>query len=147
MSSERPLRVLGGTGRSDPRTVEFLARAGAGFVVDGYNVSMQGWPALAIDRQRDALVDRLDDIANRTGAAVTVVFDGAAVDGGHSRRRRRVRVRYSSPGETADDAIVEQVASDIDRTPVAVVTDDVHLQRRVRRLGANVVSPTALLAR
>ena len=62
-------------------------------VIDGYNVTKTGYGSLPLDGQRQRLLTRLGALAAQTGAEVTVVFDGAALDG----RRRPAR-----PGR-ADD--------------------------------------------
>jgi len=106
---------------------------------------MKGWPLLLIERQRDAVSDRLDDFAVRNGADVTVVFDGAAVVGAHARVRRTTRIEFSPPGVSADDVIRDIVRRRCPSGPICVVTDDRAIVRDVKRAGANVVTTDALL--
>ncbi len=98
--------------------------------VDGYNV-------IHADRQLAALARRSLELARNTLIAllaadpklrfddITVVFDGADVPGGRAlyTARGRVRVRFSRPGESADELIrrlVEAAGSD----GVLVISND-----------------------
>ncbi len=47
-------------------------------IVDGYNVTMEGWPALDRHGQRSSLVSALGGVQARVPAAIHVVFDGDA---------------------------------------------------------------------
>ena len=115
-------------------------------LIDGYNVSMLGWPNLSIDEQRSALVNAVENMTLRFGTDATVVFDGADVVGAHSLRRRSTRVLFSPSGVIADDVI----RAEVERTPadrhVVVVTNDAEIARDVRAAGANVLPSNALLA-
>jgi hypothetical protein len=55
-SQRRPLRLPGGVLASSAEAAAFLVRSGAVMLIDGYNVSMLGWPNLPIDKQRAALL-------------------------------------------------------------------------------------------
>ena len=144
--SRRPIALPGGLIASSAEAASFLARSGALMLVDGYNVAMLGWPKLALDAQRTALIESLENLARRFGTDVTTVFDGAEVVGAHAGRRRTTRVMYSPPGVTADDVI----RSEIERLPadrhLVVVTNDAEVARDARAGGCNVVSSNALLA-
>jgi predicted RNA-binding protein with PIN domain len=115
-------------------------------LIDGYNVSMLGWPNRPIDEQRTALVKSVENMALRFGTDATIVFDGADVVGAHSLERRSTRVLFSPSGVIADDVI----RAEVDRTPdgrhVVVVTNDAEIARDVRAAGANVLPSNALLA-
>jgi predicted RNA-binding protein with PIN domain len=142
----RPLALPGGVvGDSDAAT-EHLLRSGASVVIDGYNVSMSGWPGLSLEEQRRVLLDTCENLARRYGADLTVVFDGADVQGATSDQRRLIRVVFSPAGVTADDVI----RAEVDRLPtgraVVVVTSDAEIVRDVRAMGANTVSTTRFLA-
>ncbi|MEZ5268120.1 MAG: NYN domain-containing protein [Microthrixaceae bacterium] len=54
-----------------------LNRAGLLVLVDGYNVSMEGWPAQNIADQRRSLISVLGHLQTRSAAEIQVVFDGA----------------------------------------------------------------------
>ena len=107
-----------------PRPPPISSAPGARVLIDGYNVSMLGWPNLSIDEQRSALVNTVENMTLRFGTDATVVFDGADVVGAHSLRRRSTRVLFSPSGVIADDVI----RAEVERTPAArhvvVVTNE-----------------------
>ena len=145
-SRRRPLRLPGGVLAASSEAAAHLVRSGARVLIDGYNVSMLGWPNLSIDEQRSALVNAVENMTLRFGTDATVVFDGADVVGAHSLRRRSTRVLFSPSGVIADDVI----RAEVERTPAArhvvVVTNDAEIARDVRAAGANVLPSNALLA-
>ncbi len=136
----RPLAIPGGMLGGSLQVAEYLVRSGATVLVDGYNVSMLGWPDLSIGEQRRVLLDGAENLARRFGCDITVVFDGAEVVGAAADQRRLIRVVYSPEGVIADDII----RSEADRLPasrqVIVVTNDAEIIDDVRGMGANTVS-------
>ena len=143
-----PMRLRGGVHDGTAEGVEQLASTpGAVVIVDGYNVSMEGWPALDRSHQRSSLTRALGALRNRTGANVHVVFDGD--DDG---RRPTVgaplpvRVHFSPAEVEADDVILAMVAELPTDVPVVVASSDRRVAEGARRLGANVVRSDALLA-
>jgi predicted RNA-binding protein with PIN domain len=125
---------------------QLLSVEGLVAIVDGYNVTMEGWPALDQQQQRDSLVSALGGLQARVPATVHVVFDGAA-DG----RRPSVaaplpvRVHFSAEGVEADDVILDMVARLPTDTAVLVVSSDRRVADGARRLGANAVRSSVLL--
>ena len=116
-------------------------------MVDGYNVTKAegGFAEMSLADQRDRLVDELTRLALKHSIEVTVVFDGAEVAPGTARRsRRRVKVEYSKPPETADDHLVARLA-DLPPEAVIVATNDRELQERVAARGATVATSAQLL--
>jgi predicted RNA-binding protein with PIN domain len=115
-------------------------------IVDGYNVTMEGWPSLDQQQQRESLVSALGGLQARVPATLHVVFDGAA-DG----RRPSVaaplpvRVHFSAEGVEADDVILDMVARLPTDTAVLVVSSDRRVADGARRLGANAVRSSVLL--
>jgi predicted RNA-binding protein with PIN domain len=110
------------------------------WVVDGMNVigsRPTGWWRDRPGAMR-ALVEQLDEFAERSGEPVTVVLDGRPFDleGGPE-----VSVRFASRRgpNAADDDIAALVKSDDDPADLSVVTSDGDLARRVRDAGASVV--------
>ncbi|CAN5621108.1 hypothetical protein BH23ACT3_BH23ACT3_06510 [soil metagenome] len=142
----RPLALPGGVMGDSEAATEHLLRSGASVVIDGYNVSMSGWPGLTLEEQRRVLLDTCENLARRYGADLTVVFDGADVAGAATDQRRLIRVVFSPEGVTADDVI----RTDVDRLPtgrsVVVITSDAEIVRDVRAMGANTVSSDRFLA-
>ena len=123
-----------------------LALPSVHLIVDGYNVSKTGYPELTLADQRTRLVGQLAALAARTGAETTVVFDGAAGDGG-PRGSRGVRVLFSDPGVLADDVIRALVAAEPEGRPVVVASSDRAVADSVLRRGAYPVPSAVLLAR
>jgi predicted RNA-binding protein with PIN domain len=152
-ATDRPIDALPGAQASetgwvdvtDPAVLEALLRLPrAHLVIDGYNVTKTGFGSLPLEDQRTRLVAALAPLAARTGAEVTVVFDGSEVSGVRVSEPRGVRVRFSAPGETADDYIGELV--DREAAPrVVVVTSDREVAEGVRRAGARPVPSVTLL--
>ena len=133
----------------DPATVDLLlSLPHAHLVVDGYNVTKTGYPDLTLEDQRVRLVSGLAALAARTSAEVTCVFDGAEVSVRvPAAAARRVRVRFSPAGQTADELIRRLVRAEPTGRPVSVCSADREVVEGVRRAGARVVAPVALLAR
>ena len=139
--------VVRGQAVDDPaRLADLLALPQAHLVVDGYNVTKTGYGGLALVEQRRRLVDALAPVAARTGAEVTVVFDGADVEGrAPAQRTRGVRVLFSEPGSTADELVRRLVRAEPQGRPVVVVSSDKEVASGVRAAGARPVPATALL--
>jgi len=133
----------------DPASVDvLLSLPNAHLIVDGYNVTKTGYPDLPLEDQRNRLVAGLAALASRTGAEITCVFDGAEVAVRvPTAGARRVRVRFSPPGQIADELIRRLVRAEPAGRPVTVCSADNEVIDGVRRSGARVVLPTALLAR
>ena len=117
-------------------------------LVDGYNASQRGWYDLPIPEQRRRLVDALTEMAMRSGADVTVIFDGAesAWPAAVPKTTPLVKVSFSPADVEADDVILARVA-DIDPSrPVLVASSDRRVQDGAAAQGANVISSDQLLA-
>lgn len=162
-------RELGATG-SGPRPADVVsgARAGAGttgqvqdaatldrllalpavhLIVDGYNVTKTGYPELPLADQRNRLAHQLAALAARTGAEVTLVFDGADVLAVPTAGPRGVRVLFSEAGVQADDVIRSLVAAEPKGRQVVVATSDRAVATSVRHRGAYAVASAILLTR
>jgi predicted RNA-binding protein with PIN domain len=132
----------------DPALVrELLTLPRLHLVVDGYNVTRAEWDDTALENQRERLLRGLAPLAARTGAEITVVFDGT-----HAEIRplvrppRGVRVLFSPRGVLADDVIRDLVAAEPAGRPVLVVTSDQEIVRVVsRQAGVRVVAARALV--
>jgi predicted RNA-binding protein with PIN domain len=138
-----------GLSYDDPSVLDqLLALPQVHLVVDGYNVTKTGYGSLPLDAQRSRLLSALGALAARSGAEVTCVFDGAALDApvavpGH----RGVRVLFSSPGESADELIRRLVRAEPPGRPVVVVSSDREVADGVRAANARPVPAIALLRR
>lgn len=137
----KPVRLPGGVFSGTVEAAEFLLRVkGAERLIDGYNVAKLGWPMLDLDQQRDRCIVAAENMAKRWNMAITIVFDGASVEGAHTSARRKVRIVYSPAGVSADDVLRSQVAAADVSKPVVVVTNDRAIITDVVAAGANTVS-------
>jgi predicted RNA-binding protein with PIN domain len=131
----------------DPELVDrLLELPRVHLVVDGYNVTKSGYGELPLAAQRSRLVQGLGALVARTGAEVTVVFDGATRPPAMPAAPRGVRVLFSGPGEIADDLIRRLVAAEPAGRPLMVVSSDKEVATDIARAGAYAV-PSALLLR
>ncbi len=131
----------------DPAMLEaLLALPRCHLVVDGYNVTKLAWPALTLEAQRGRLVTALAPVGGRTGAEITVVFDGADL-----RvvpvvpTPRAVRVRFSEPQMSADELIRRLVRAEPEGRPVVVISSDREVADGVRRPGVRALPAEALV--
>jgi predicted RNA-binding protein with PIN domain len=144
--SGTPVDAVRGQDADDPaRLADLLALPQAHLVVDGYNVTKSGYGGLPLVEQRRRLVDALGPVAARTGAEITVVFDGAETAGPAAQRLRGVRVLFSEAGTTADELVRRLVRAEPPGRPVVVVSSDKEVASGVRAAGARPVPATALL--
>ncbi|WP_421119772.1 NYN domain-containing protein [Aquihabitans daechungensis] len=80
----------------------------------------------------------------RSGGRVVVVFDGDdAVSA--PKASKNVRVQFSATGQTADDAIVDLLATTPLETPVIVVSSDRAVAADARRQGAVAIGSRPFL--
>lgn len=139
----------GTTGEVPDSTVldRLLGLPAVHLIVDGYNVTKTGYPELPLADQRDRLAHQLAALAARTGAEVTVVFDGANVLAVPTASPRGVRVYFSDAGVQADDVIRDLVAAEPEGRQLVVATSDREVVTSVQRRGAYTVSSATLLNR
>jgi hypothetical protein len=137
-----------GRSADDPAWLDtLLSVPGVHLVVDGYNVTKTGFGTLPLEAQRTRLVQGAGSLAARTGAEVTVVFDGAERTAPVALPTpRKVRVIFSAPGQLADEVIVELVRNEPPGRPLVVVSSDREVAEGARVGGARTVPSTALLA-
>ena len=137
----KAIRLPGGVLADTVESAEFLLRSkGARTLIDGYNVAKLGWPSLDLDHQREQCIVAAENMAKRWNMTVTIVFDGATIEGAHTSTRRRVRIVYSPAGVSADDVLRAEVACVDVGKPVVVVTNDRAIITDVVAAGANTVS-------
>jgi predicted RNA-binding protein with PIN domain len=127
-------------------TRQYLSLPNVVVVVDGYNVTMQGWPALDHAGQRDGLIAMAGSLGARTGAEFRLVFDGVDEGGVPAvQAPLPVRVVFSPGDREADDVVLDLVeAVPVDR-PVVVVSSDRRVRDGARARGAAVVASGELL--
>ncbi len=144
---EPPVVARQGRGDADPAWLDdLLAVPSVHLLVDGYNVTKTGYGEQVLEVQRHRLVTGLTALAARTGAEITVVFDGASVEGVRTGPTARgVRVLFSRAGETADDVLRALVDGEPVGRPLVVVTSDRAVVQDVRRAGATTTDSVALV--
>ncbi|SEE61681.1 NYN domain-containing protein [Jiangella alba] len=124
---------------------ELLSLPRVHLVVDGYNVTKAAWPTMPLDSQRSRLAQGLAAVSARTGAEVTLVFDGADVTVPPPVAGTGIRVRFSPVGQTADELIRRLVRAEPQGRPVIVVSSDREIADGVRRPGVRSVEAVALI--
>ena len=139
-----------GRAADDPLLLDaLLAVPSTHLLVDGYNVTKAGYGEQPLEVQRGRLLAGAGALAARTGVELTVVFDGAGLDGARAPvgpAPRGVRLLFSGPGETADDVLRALVRAEPSGRPLVVVSSDREVADDVRRDGARTVPSSALLA-
>lgn len=148
-ADERPVAAPGGRAMdpADPALLEqLLAVPRVHLLVDGYNVTKLEWGGSSLEEQRTRLLRELAPVAARSGAEVTVVFDGADL-----RHRpavtapRGVRVRFSPAGVTADEVLRDLVRAEPEGRTVVVVSSDREVAGSATKPGARAVPAVALV--
>jgi predicted RNA-binding protein with PIN domain len=147
VSGARPGAVTGAPVTDAVGLERVLGLPNVHLVVDGYNVTKTGYPELALSDQRERLVRQLTALSARTGAEVTVVFDGAAVVSVPLAAPRGVRVLFSDPGVLADDVIRALVRAEPGGRPLLVATSDRAVVASVVDCGAHAVPSAVLLGK
>jgi predicted RNA-binding protein with PIN domain len=132
----------------DPAAVDrLLALPNVHLILDGYNVTKTGYPELPLAMQRNRLIGSLAAVAARSGAEVTVAFDGGTRPPAQPPVPRGVRVLFSAGGEIADDLIRRLVAAEPPGRPLVVVTSDQQVVTDVLAAGAWTVPSAVFLSR
>lgn len=113
------------------------------FLVDGYNVTKQAVPELALAEQRAWLERVITDRLPSMNGRIEVIFDGIddldAVQSGQGAKHPQLRVRFSPEGVEADDVIIASVKAQDARTAVVVVSSDNRVREGAKAGGANVL--------
>jgi predicted RNA-binding protein with PIN domain len=124
--------------------VAMLQYPNTALVIDGYNLSMAAWGDARPAVQRWRLVAGLTALHARYRCDITVVFDGADVEGVQAPRRAGVRVLFSPADEEADTVVVKQAAARPLEVPVVVVSSDGWVRTHAAEEGARIVSSESL---
>ena len=118
-------------------------------IIDGHNLIGTGLlPGIQLEDPDDEaqLLERLRAYRARGGPDMVVFFDSGGLPGGGPAMRSAIQrvagleVRFSGPGEVADDAIVAYIARQRQPGQFTVVTNDNALAQRSRLAGANTVT-------
>lgn len=133
---------------SDPAALDaLLALPNTHLIVDGYNVTKAGYGELPLADQRTRLIGALAAVAARSGAEITIAFDGGQRPPAMPPTPRSVRVLFSAADEIADDLIRRLVAAEPPGRPLLVVSSDREVALDVGRAGAWTADAAVLLAR
>ncbi|HWP60590.1 MAG TPA: NYN domain-containing protein [Candidatus Acidoferrales bacterium] len=109
-------------------------------IVDGYNlIGARAGLRGNLERQREALLERLQRYHDRRGHPIIVVFDGwrSGWINEIEEKRDGLTVIFSRQGEKADD-VIQRLAREFGDASV-VVSSDRELQLAVQQTGATVV--------
>jgi len=119
------------------------------WILDGYNI-MLGDEKLGkaarnnLEGARDELIREIIGAENLRRESVFLIFDGKS--GGPTEKiTPNLQVKFSKPGETADDVIKSMVRNYKKRISVLVVSDDRAIVNYAKQCGAKVVSSTDFL--
>lgn len=151
LTKRDPVPMPGGLLNDTPEAAEYLLRQVPDIVVlvDGYNVTFKNWEKLPVQQQRHRFLQKMEELSARcSGAEFVVVFDGAQTDYDYistTARSLGVTERFSPPGVTADDYIIEQCDSYPLSRQIVVVSEDGEVREQARDRGANLVHPRKLL--
>lgn len=125
------------------------------YIIDGHNL-IGILPDIHLSQPDDEerLLARLQSHRARIGGrAMVVFFDSGplpialpAAPAGRLPAAPGVEVRFSRPGQTADDAIIAYLAASRQPGQYAVVTNDLELTNRARAAGASVLTATEFAA-
>ena len=121
-------------------------------LIDGYNI-LHTWPALKdflpgnIDIARDRLGDAVRIIHDYDGIRTTLIFDGRSreIEVVRPSNESTFSFLYTPSGETADKIIEQLVAKANKPQGIFVATRDNMIRETVRALGAQTLSPEALV--
>ena len=128
-----------------PEAHRHVLRSSANLVlVDGYNVARSAWAGLAPEVERTRIIALLEELGARSRGRIIVVFDGASHEASPAASRR-VTVRYSATGQTADDLLVDLLAGEPPAQPAVVVSSDRTVAADTRRHGALTLSSEEFL--
>jgi predicted RNA-binding protein with PIN domain len=118
-------------------------------ILDGYNVIRRVRELRSVEQQygleagRNALLDRIHSSRLLAGTHVIVIFDGATGISHSGPSLPEIEVRFSTPPQNADRAILTALKSRAVTSHVSVITADRDLEWEARKLGARVIDPEA----
>jgi hypothetical protein len=118
-------------------------------VIDGHNL-IGALPDIQLGEPDDEvrLLARLRNYRSHSGQNMIVFFDSSDLPGSTpDLSSPGVAVRFSGPGQSADDAIVAYVRSRAQPGQYAVVTNDADLAWRVRAAGASTLRVSDFIAK
>ncbi len=119
-------------------------------ILDGYNIinlwsGLKVWKDESLDLARKRLIEMMSDYQAYSGDEVTIVFDGAKIEGVKEEEEvLGVKVIFAKPPLSADSLIERLAYKDIAPSSLKVVTSDIALRNFVLGLGISWSSPRDL---
>jgi predicted RNA-binding protein with PIN domain len=116
-------------------------------IVDGYNVIRRLRELRSVEQHygleagRNALLNRIHSSRLLASTRVIIIFDGAAGIPHSGPSPHGIDVRFSTPPQNADRAILTALKSRPVTSHVAVITADRDLEWEAKKLGARVIDP------
>jgi predicted RNA-binding protein with PIN domain len=116
-------------------------------IVDGYNVIRRVRELRSVEQHydleagRNALLNRIRSSRLLPSTHVIVIFDGATGIPHSAPSPPGIDVRFSTPPQNADLAILTALKSRPVSSPVDVITADRDLEWEAKKLGARVIDP------
>jgi hypothetical protein len=133
---------------ADPAALDrLLALPHVHVIIDGYNVTKTGYGDLPLAAQRTRLIGAMASVGGRSGAEITIAFDGGTRPPAQPPVPRGVRVLFTAGEEIADDLIRRLVAAEPPGRPLVVITSDQQVVTDAQRAGAWTVPSSVLIAR
>lgn len=117
------------------------------WLIDGHNLIGQ-MPNLHLDDPHDEakLVAYLQNYRARTGHQVTVIFDaGVSYSPAKTKKAGGVTIQFVSPGQTADQIIIQRVRRVKNPQELMVVTSDRAVQQAARQAQVRVLNASAFV--
>lgn len=107
------------------------------YYIDGYNIIFRVLHVSeSLQLQREALIYDLSYKADLFDLDLTVVFDSHYQEGDRDLSHfDRLKIVYTSKGESADDYIIKAVKHSVTPKQEVVITSDNHLAWKIRSLG------------
>ena len=108
------------------------------FLIDGYNLLHAMARGRATTEARQGLVSLIEAYCRTGGYRARIVFDAT---GGMKRREERgpLEIRTVAQGRTADEEILDAVASTDDRTGYTVISNDLAIVKSAEKKGFKVM--------
>lgn len=117
------------------------------YLVDGYNLLFFLKKSDPFQKNRDFLIDSLNELAKNQRSAITLVFDGDYEWGDQSGLAyfSHLLVAFSPKNQTADEYILEKISYSSTPSLYTVVSEDQGLLRSAKSLSARTKSIESFL--
>lgn len=113
------------------------------YLVDGYNLLFRLFHSeKKFESQREVLIEFLEEKATLLNLDINLIFDGYKQNQelANTSYFEKLKVIYTSKGQTADDYIIEQIFLSKNPSQIVVVTSDKSLKKKSEELHASTRS-------